>query len=102
MLTTSIYSLGGAPCIMAKLDARFQLDYMSVRHGIRTVSVDLPSEPSVGGSCIRGEGDTAVLTMHWSVFNFSLVYTQNPEGNSYYLNSGELVQLNLTLKCGEV
>ena len=72
-------SLGGAPCIMAKLDARFQLDYMSVRHGIRTVSVDLPAEPSVGGSCIRGEGDTAVLTMHWSVFNFSLVYTQNPE-----------------------
>ena len=90
-IMTSICSLGGAPCIMAKLDARFQLDYMSVRHGIRTVSVDLPSEPSVGGSCIRGEGDTAVLTMHWSVFNFSLVYTQNPEGNSYYLNSGELV-----------
>ena len=75
---------------MAKLDARFYLDYMSVRHGRLSVSEVLPAEPDhIHGSCIRGEGDTAVLTMRWSVFNFSLVYTQNPEGNSYYLNSGE-------------
>ena len=76
---------------MAKLDARFYLDYMSVRHGRLSVSEVLPAEPDhIHGSCIRGEGDTAVLTMRWSVFNFSLVYTQNPEGNSYYLNSGEI------------
>ena len=82
---------------MAKLDARFYLDYMSVRHGRLSVSEVLPAEPDhIHGSCIRGEGDTAVLTMRWSVFNFSLVYTQNPEGNSYYLNSGE-IRMNIVL-----
>ena len=52
---------------------------------MRTVEVELPPEPDISGSCVR-EGDTAVLTMRWSVFNFSLVFTENPEGNSYYLN----------------
>ena len=49
----------------------------------------MPKEPEVSGSCVR-DGDTAVLTMSWSVFNFSLVFTQNPEGNSYYLNTAIL------------
>ena len=52
---------------------------------MRTVKIELPPEPDISGSCVR-DGDTAVLTMRWSVFNFSLVFTENPEGNSYYLN----------------
>lgn len=28
-----------------------------------------------------------MLTMTWSVFNFSMVFTENPEGNSYYLDT---------------
>ena len=28
--------------------------------------------------------------MTWSVFNFSLIFTENPEGNSYYLNTAIL------------
>ena len=58
---------------------------------MRTVQLELPPEPDVSGSCVR-EGDTAVLTMRWSVFNFSLVFTSNPEGNSYYLNKAILRQ----------
>ena len=46
-------------------------------------------DPEVSGSCVR-DGDTAVLTMTWSVFNFSLIFTENPEGNSYYLNTAIL------------
>jgi len=87
--TYTLYSLGGAPCIMAKVDAIFNLDYRTLRHGVQTVKVDLPKEPEVSGSCVR-DGDTAVLTMSWSVFNFSLVFTENPEGNSYYLNTAIL------------
>merc|ERR1712223_2294643 len=87
--TYTLYSLGGAPCIMAKVDAIFHLDYRTLRHGVQTVRVDLPKEPEVSGSCVR-DGDTAVLTMSWSVFNFSLVFTENPEGNSYYLNTAIL------------
>ena len=87
--TYVLYSLGGAPCIMAQLDAIFYLEYHTLRHGIQKVRVDLPKEPTVTGSCVR-DGDTAVLTMTWSVFNFSLVFTENPEGNSYYLNTAIL------------
>ena len=47
------------------------------------------SHMAISGSCVR-DGDTAVLTMRWNVFNFSLVFTQNPEGNSYYLNKAIL------------
>ena len=82
----TLYALGGAPCIQMKTNAIFNLDYITHVHGIRTVRVELPPEPEISGSCVR-EGDTAVLTMRWSVFNFSLVYTENPEGNSYYLNT---------------
>ena len=85
----TLYNLGGAPCIMAKLDAKFYLDYQTRRHGVQSIRAELPKDPRVEGSCVR-DGDTAVLTMHWSVFNFSLVYTQNPEGNSYYLNKAIL------------
>ena len=63
----------------------------TLRYGMRTVKVELPPEPDISGSCVR-EGDTAVLTMRWSVFNFSLVFTENPEGNSYYLNTAILRQ----------
>ena len=87
--TYVLYSLGGAPCIMAQLDAIFYLEYHTLRHGIQKVQVELPKEPKVSGSCVR-DGDTAVLTMTWSVFNFSLVFTENPEGNSYYLNTAIL------------
>jgi len=87
--TYTLYSLGGAPCIMAKVDAIFNLEYRTLRHGTQNVKIDLPKEPEVSGSCVR-DGDTAVLTMSWSVFNFSLVFTQNPEGNSYYLNTAIL------------
>ena len=34
--------------------------------------------------------------MSWSVFNFSLVFTENPEGNSYYLNTA-ILKYNQTL-----
>ena len=74
---------------MLKTDAHFNLDYRTHTHGIQTVRVELPPEPEVSGSCVR-QGDTAVITMRWSVFNFSLIYTENPEGNSYYLNTALL------------
>jgi hypothetical protein len=41
------------------------------------------------GSCVR-TGITAVLNFHWSVFKFSLIFDENPEGNSYYLNQAVL------------
>ena len=87
--TYTLYSLGGAPCILAQTECTFTLDYRTLRYGVKTVKVGLPKEPEISGSCVR-EGDTAVLTMRWSVFNFSLVYTKNPEGNSYYLNKAIL------------
>ena len=85
----TLFSLGGAPCIMLETDAHFNIDYRTHTHGIRTVRIELPPEPDISGSCVR-DGDTAVLTMRWSVFNFSLIYTENPEGNSYYLNTAVL------------
>ncbi len=94
-LTYTLTSLGGAPCILARTDCLFQLDYRTLRYGVRTVKVELPVSPEVGGSCVR-EGDTAVLTLRWSVFNFSLVFTKNPEGNSYYLNKA-LLKYNQSL-----
>ena len=74
---------------MLETDAHFNIDYRTHTHGIRTVRIELPPEPDISGSCVR-DGDTAVLTMRWSVFNFSLIYTENPEGNSYYLNTAVL------------
>ena len=85
----TLYSLGGAPCILMKTNAIFYLDYRTHTHGVETAKVELPPEPEITGSCVR-DGDTAVLTMRWSVFNFSLIYTENPEGNSYYLNTAIL------------
>jgi hypothetical protein len=41
------------------------------------------------GSCVR-DGITAILNFHWSVFKFSLIFDENPEGNSYYLNTAKL------------
>ena len=93
--TYTLYSLGGAPCIMAKVDAIFKLEYRTLRHGIQVATFELPKEPEVSGSCVR-DGDTAVLTMTWSVFNFSLIFTENPEGNSYYLNTA-LLKYNQSL-----
>ena len=93
--TYTLYGLGGAPCILAKTEAKFLLDYRTLRYGVQTANVDLPMNPDVSGSCVR-EGDTAVLTMRWSVFNFSLVFTENPEGNSYYLNQA-ILKYNQTL-----
>ena len=72
-----------------KTNAIFYLDYRTHTHGVETAKVELPPEPEITGSCVR-DGDTAVLTMRWSVFNFSLIYTENPEGNSYYLNTAIL------------
>lgn len=85
----TLYSLGGAPCILAKTDAKFILEYRTLRHGSQAVEVNLPKEPMVSGSCVR-EGDTAVLTMTWSVFNFSLAFKETPEGDKYYLNTAIL------------
>jgi len=85
----TLYSLGGAPCILAKLDAHFFLEYRTRTHGTQVAKVELIKDPEVSGSCVR-DGDTAVLTMTWSVFNFSLIFTENPEGNSYYLNTAIL------------
>lgn len=94
--TYTLYSLGGAPCIMAQTECTFMLDYRTLRYGVRTVTVELPKEPDVSGSCVR-DGDTSVLTMRWGgVFNFSLIFTKNPEGNSYYLNTG-LLKYNQSL-----
>ena len=39
--TYTLYSLGGAPCIMAKVDAIFHLEYHTLRHGIQTVKVNV-------------------------------------------------------------
>ena len=85
----TLYSLGGAPCILLKTRVTFYLQYRTHTHGPQSVRIDLPAEPEISGSCVR-EGDTAVLTMRWSVFNFTLIYTENPEGNSYYLNTAVL------------
>ena len=79
----------GAPCIEAKTDALFLLDYTTRRHGTKTAKIMLPRNPEIGGSCVK-DGDSAVLSMLWAGFNFSLVYTKNPEGNSYYLNKALL------------
>jgi hypothetical protein len=50
----------------------------------------MPDEPSISGNCVE-RGDTAILTLSWSPgFNFSLIYTKNVEGNSYYLNKARL------------
>ena len=38
--TYTLYSLGGAPCIMAKVDAIFYLEYRTLRHGIQTIKVN--------------------------------------------------------------
>ena len=35
--TYTLYSLGGAPCIMAKVDAIFNLEYRTLRHGTQNV-----------------------------------------------------------------
>jgi hypothetical protein len=40
------------------------------------------------GTCVH-TGITAILNFHWSVFKFSLVFNENPEGNSYYLNKAK-------------
>ena len=93
--TYTLYNLGGAPCIFAQTECTFNLDYHTLRYGVQTVTVQLPQEPKISGSCVR-EGDTAVLTMRWSVFNFSLIFTENPEGNSYYLNKA-ILKYNQTL-----
>jgi hypothetical protein len=45
----TLYSLGGAPCIMAKLDANFYLQYRTLRHGTQEVRVELPKEPKIEG-----------------------------------------------------
>ncbi len=111
--TYTLHSLGGAPCILAQTECTFLLDYRTLQYGVQvstwsclcipqvsapindhasdtqTVKIILPKNPEISGSCVR-KGDTAVLTMHWSVFNFSLVFTENPEGNSYYLNKAIL------------
>lgn len=91
----TLYSKTGSPCILAKTDAIFYLEYRTKRHGVQVARVDLPKEPEVSGSCVN-EGDTAVLTMKWSVFRFSLRFTENPEGNSYYLDTAVL-EYNQTL-----
>lgn len=41
------------------------------------------------GTCVH-TGITAILNFHWSVFKFSLVFDENPEGNSYYMNKAVL------------
>jgi hypothetical protein len=41
------------------------------------------------GTCVH-TGITAILNFHWSVFKFSLVFNENPEGNSYYLHKAVL------------
>ena len=35
----TLYSLGGAPCILAKLDAIFNLQYRTLRHGTQVAKV---------------------------------------------------------------
>ena len=42
--TYTLYSLGGAPCIMAKLDAIFNLQYRTLRHGVQYAKVTLLDE----------------------------------------------------------
>jgi len=39
----------------------------------------------VNGTCAL-ETETAKMFVFWPGFNFTLVFTKNPEGNSYYLN----------------
>ena len=39
--------------------------------------------------CVR-EGDTAVLSLLWDVFNFTLVWTETAERDMYYLNRAVL------------
>lgn len=62
--TYTLYALGGAPCIFAQTDCTFQLDYHTLRYGLQTVTVELPKDPEISGSCVR-DGDTAVLTMRY-------------------------------------
>jgi hypothetical protein len=48
------------------------------------------------GTCVH-TGITAILNFHWSVFKFSLVFNENPEGNSYYLHKAVLEYNQVTL-----
>ena len=42
------------------------------------------------GRCVL-EGDTAVLSLLWDVFNFTLVWTETAERDMYYLNRAILM-----------
>ena len=33
--TYTLYTLGGAPCILAQTEATFMLDYRTLRHGVQ-------------------------------------------------------------------
>ena len=57
----------------------------------------ISDEPMLTGSCVH-TGITAILNFHWSVFKFSLVFDENPEGNSYYLNKAVLEYNQVTLQ----
>ncbi len=108
--TYTLFTQEGAPCILVKTDAIFNLDYRTLRQGVKSVKIVLPGkcfcllneippvnipkftfkdEPTISGSCVR-TGITAVLNLHWSAFKFSLIFDENPEGNSYYLNKAVL------------
>ena len=55
----------------------------------KSLLVFATDEPMLTGSCVR-TGITAILNFHWSVFKFSLIFDENPEGNSYYMNKAVL------------
>ena len=37
------------------------------------------------------ETETSIIFIFWSGFNFTIEFTKNPEGNSYYMNRAILV-----------
>ena len=50
-----------------------------------------PSQPDkVNGTCAL-ETETSMIFIFWSGFNFTIEFTKNPEGNSYYMNRAILI-----------
>ncbi|XP_040565314.1 uncharacterized protein [Lepeophtheirus salmonis] len=90
-VTYTVYGEGsGNPCIFAQTDCTFSIEYRTQRRGVQMKIVEMPVSPNITGSCIM-TGDSSMISMLWSVYNFSLIFTKNPEGNSYYLNRASLV-----------
>ena len=81
------YATNSQPLL--KNDRRFKGKSFINFYLLQSLLVFATDEPMLTGSCVR-TGITAILNFHWSVFKFSLIFDENPEGNSYYMNKAVL------------